>query len=108
MASITHTLEAALGADVIDFAAERGVADFLHPVLNMTQALFPDARRIEALLEYDPELANDCHIVFEVAVGPREVSHTVDQHWQWSRNLFQLCPATHTCLFGLHVKSGDA
>ena len=108
MTSTTSTLQAPFPADVLAFAAAQGAADLLRPVWDMTRRVFPHARRLEALLEDDPELTDDRHIVFEVEVGPVEVASSVERHWQWSRELFQLCPATHVCLFGLHVQVGDA
>lgn len=108
MALTTPALQTSLGADVLAFATEQGVNDLLLPVLDMTRRLFPDARRLEVMLEDDPELADDRHIVFEVEIGPTEVFRSADLHWQWSRNLFQLCPAKHTCLFGLHVNMSKA
>jgi hypothetical protein len=79
------------------------VADYLPAVGAMTARVFPAASRITALLEYDPETADDRHIVFEVDVAGLDVAHAAELHWQWSRELFQACPATHACLFGLHV-----
>jgi hypothetical protein len=91
------------GADVLAFAAEQGVTDFLQPILDMTRRVFPENRRIQAVLQDDPELPGDQHMVFEVQVGAMDVDRSVERHWQWSRDLFQICPATHACLFGLHV-----
>jgi hypothetical protein len=88
-------------------SAEQGIIDFLYPVLDTTRRVFPDAHRVQVLLEEDPELVGDRHIVFEVAVSPEEVSRSAERHWQWSRELFDVCPATHVCLFGLHVAVGN-
>src|SRR5207302_3758916 len=54
--------------EVLAFAAEQGVSAYLPAVLAMTQRLFPDARRFAVLVEDDPEIANDRHIVIEVDV----------------------------------------
>ena len=42
---------------------------YLPAVLAMTQRLFPDARRLALLVEDDPEIANDRHLVIEVDVS---------------------------------------
>lgn len=103
MVSATPTPGTGFDASVRTFAAERGVTDFLQPVLDMTCRVFPDARRVTIRLEDDPELAGDRHIVVGVEVGGLDVARSVERHWQWSRELFQVCPAQHACLFGLHV-----
>ncbi len=108
MAPTTPLVGTGFGADVCAFAAEQDVLGFLQPALDMTRRVFPDARHIATLLEDDPELAGDRHIVFEVEIGALEVARSVDRHWQWSRDLFQVCPARYACLFGLHVRTDAA
>ena len=107
MASTAAAQATVIAVDALALATQRGVADYLYSVLDMTRRVFPDASRVEALLEEDPELVGDRHIVFEVAVGLEEVSRSAERHWRWSRELFDVCPAMHVCLFGLHVAVGS-
>ena len=95
-------------ADVTAFAAECGVTDFLIPVYEMTRRIFPTARGITAVMEYDPEIEGLRRIVFEVvtvADGPG--SSAADLDWDWSRELFTICPATHVNYLGLHAEMQD-
>ena len=95
-------------ADVTAFAAESGVTEYLVPVWEMTRRVFPTARRIAPVLEYDPEIAGLRWIVFEVEIGGMTVEQYVDLHWEWDRELFKICPSTHVCDVGLHLDIRDA
>jgi len=95
-------------ADVTAFAAECGVTDYLIPVYEMTRRVFPTARRITPVLEYDPEIEGLRWITFEVEIGGLTVEQYVDLDWHWSGELFKVCPATHVCCFGLHLEIKDA
>ena len=50
---------------VLAFAAEQGVTAYLPAMVEMTRRLFPTAA-LAVLVEDDPEIANDRHIVLEV------------------------------------------
>jgi hypothetical protein len=93
--------------EVRDFAAERGVADYLPAVWALTERTFPMASSIRPVLDTDPELVGERHVVTEVEVAGLDVSRYADLHWQWSRGLFEVCPAAHVCLFGLHLEVKD-
>src|SRR5438094_838844 len=95
-------------ADVAAFAARQEVVDYLLPVWQMTQIVFPMAQRMTVRLEADPEIPNERHITFEVHARELDVSRYVELHWQWSRELFQICPPTHVCLFSLDLEMSDA
>lgn len=95
-------------ADVIDFAAECGVTDDLIPVYEMTRRVFPTAQRVAPVLEYDPEIAGLRWIVLEVEISGLTVEQYADLHWQWSGELFKICPSTHVCCFALRLDIKDA
>ena len=95
-------------ADVTAFAAESGVTDYLIPVYEMTRRVFPMARAVTPVMEYDPEIEGERRVVFEVVTGPLDVAHAVDLRWKWSHELFKICPATHVCRLGLHAEMQDA
>ncbi len=90
-----------ISPEVQAFAAEAGVADYLLPVLEMTQRIFPDARRLEVLVEEDPEIANDRHIVLEVDVPDRDPQQYVESRVPWEQEMFRICPATLGHVFRL-------
>jgi hypothetical protein len=106
MSQTTTPDQANIPADVAAFAAERGVADYLPAVQVMTERVFPNAP-VTVRLEDDPEIVDERHIVFEVDVAGLDVLRYAELHWQWSRELFRVCPPTHVCLFGLHLNIGD-
>lgn len=87
--------------DVLTFAEKEGVAEYLPAVLAMTRRIFP-TWPITVLLEGDPEIANDWHIVLEVQVPDDVTAETLfglDQ--QWVEQIFEHCPSTHVCIFRL-------
>ncbi len=90
--------------EVLAFAEEQGVSAYLPAVLAMTQRLFPDARRMAVLVEDDPEIANDRHIVLEVDVCGLDPAGYVEVDWRWGRELFQICPAPVVCVFRLGLE----
>jgi hypothetical protein len=94
-------------ADVIAFAAESGVTEYLIPVYEMTRRVYPTARRITPVMDYDAEIKGLRHIRFDVEIGGLTVEQYVDLHWRWSGELFKVCPATHACCFGLHEDIKD-
>lgn len=93
-------LAPSISPEVAVFAAEQRVAEYLPAVLAMTQRIFP-CRRLTVLLEGDPEIANDWHIVFEVDITGLSAEDLLRTHDQWSEGLFQNCPSTHAAVFRL-------
>jgi hypothetical protein len=104
MFSSTTTLPVPVAPpDVLAFAAEQGVTEYLPAVSAMTRRIFPIAP-MKVFLEEDPEIANDRHIVLKVPVArDTSVEDLVAFHRQWSSEIFQHCPATHVCVFSLGV-----
>jgi hypothetical protein len=99
----TTTTPAALPTvppEVSQFAAESGVSAYLSQVLQLAHSIFP-GRPMTVLLEGDPEIANDWHIVFEVDVASLSVDELIAGQERWIEGLFQLCPSTHVCVFRL-------
>jgi hypothetical protein len=102
MAAPTTTPPLTVPPEVHAFAAEAGVAPYLPAVLELLSRTFPTARRFAVLVEDDPEIANDRHIVFEVDVpldGPQ--ARAVKR--QWNDGLFACCPAPLVCVFRLSM-----
>jgi hypothetical protein len=94
-------------ADVQDFAARQQVDGYLGPLLEATRGIFPTATSIRVLLEGDPEIRDDWHIVFEVRVPGRDVPHSLKaQHW-WIDELYRICPAPRVCTFRLGLILGS-
>ena len=50
--------------DVHDFAVRNQIESYLDPLLAATRQVFPSLRNLRVLLQLDPEIADDWHIVF--------------------------------------------
>jgi hypothetical protein len=101
MSSTTVSLPLPVVSDEVQvFADRQGVTPYLPAVLEMTRRIFPTAP-MTVLLEEDPEIANDWHIVFEVDTVGMTEERLVACRRQWIREIFQHCPATHVCVFRL-------
>src|SRR5438445_12911637 len=86
-------------ADILDFAARSQVEAYLNPLLDATRRLFPTARDLRVMLEADPEIRDDWHIVFDVRVPRADVPHFVNaQHFRIDE-LYRTCPAPPVCTF---------
>lgn len=89
---------------VLRFAKEQHVEEYVPKVLEMTRRIFPAARRLAVLVDDDPEIPNDRHIVFEVEVSGLNVEQAVEAEWRWSGDIFDVCPSTHVCVFRLSLR----
>ena len=98
MPPATTVSQPVLPADVIAFAAEKGVSDYLPAVLEMTRQVFPNCP-VVPLVEDDPEIPDWRAIVMQVDVTGMNVEQLVAAQQRWSAALFQHCPATHVHLF---------
>jgi hypothetical protein len=92
-----------LPPEVLIFAAEQGVSDYLPAVVEMTRQLFPHCP-LTVQVEDDPEIVNDRHIVLIVKDIGLEVAQALETLWQWQRELFVRCPAPLVCIFRLGME----
>jgi hypothetical protein len=85
--------------EVLDFATEQGVAQYLPAFVELLPRVFPMARNFTVTVEDDPEIANDRHIIFDVYLpkGP----DVLELYDRWDRESFPLCPTTLICVFRL-------
>jgi hypothetical protein len=86
--------------EVQAFAEEQGVTAYMPAVLEMTRRIYPTAP-MQLIVTDDPEIANDRHIVIEVAVPDWDATQLVASDQQWTRDIFEHCPATHVSVFRL-------
>ena len=99
-----HETGAKCSDDVLRFAMEQHVGEFLPKVLEMTRQTFPSARRLAIVVDEDTEIPNDHHIVFEVEASGLSVDQAVEADWRWCRDIFDVCPSTHVCVFRLSLR----
>src|SRR5215471_18468803 len=97
-APVVPELEVSIPEEVRAFAKACGVEQYLPEVIAMTQRLYP-SRLLRLVIEEDPEIANDRRICLEVDVTGFSVDQLVHTQWQWSEEIFKVCPATHVWVF---------
>jgi hypothetical protein len=102
MTPATKTLPIAVPQEVLDFAAEQGVSDYLPAVLEMTNHIFPGGLQA-VVVDDDPEIANDRHILIVVKAKTFDVPQALEARWQWHGGLFESCPARLVCVFRLDL-----
>ncbi|HYV38078.1 MAG TPA: hypothetical protein VE988_20500 [Gemmataceae bacterium] len=88
-------------AEVVDFAALHGVAPLLDEIRATLERLFPSALKVDVRIESDPEMQDDCHLLFDVRVSRLDVPDFGAAKRRWHEELFRLCPPRHVCLFRL-------
>lgn len=103
MIQTTSTLPVEVPPDVLAFAEDQGVAQYLPAVVEMTRWLFPNYP-LTVQLEDDPEIANDWHIVLVVPAKNLQVPRALELTWDWHRGLFANCPAPLACVFRLGLE----
>ena len=103
MPSTTALPLPAISPEVRAFAAEHGAEQYLPNVVALARRIFPQAA-MHIHVEGDPELSYNWEIVFEVSADGLEEEELFQLEQQWTRELFQQCPATHVHLFCLSLR----
>jgi hypothetical protein len=89
--------------EVLAFAREKGVADYLEPLREATQRLFPTALRLDVSVEADAENPEIRHIVFECWVKVADVPDYLAARRRWSDVCFGIVPAPRMPEFIFHL-----
>jgi hypothetical protein len=90
-------------ADVLAFASQNRAEECLGPLLEATRQVFPTAHGLRVLLEEDPEIRDDRHIVFEVRMPRQDVPNFVQAQHRWVDELYRVCPAPLVWVFRLYL-----
>jgi hypothetical protein len=88
--------------EILAFARQEGVEQYLPGLIALSQRVFPSATSFEVLLEEDPEIADDRHIVLRLTVS-LNVDQARDADLCWNRGAFEIVPAPLICAFRLSV-----
>ncbi len=99
----TASLRESYSTEVLEFAGQHQVADFLDPLRLALERQFPAAHSIAIRLDEDPEIRDDRHLVFEVRVSRADVPDFRAAKQRWHEELFGFCPAPLVCLFRLSL-----
>src|SRR3954465_12375845 len=91
---------AVFSPEVLAFAAERGVAEYLAPLYELAKQCF-DRAEVRILHERDPEIPNLQWIVLEVASADWPPERYQQAHARWLAGFHQTCPASARASFVL-------
>jgi hypothetical protein len=91
--------------DIVAFANREKVTDYLDLLYEATQRVFPTAKKISVILEEDPEIRDDRHILFEVQDPRDDLGNYVDAVHRWNDELYKVCPSPLMCTFRLALIS---
>jgi hypothetical protein len=89
--------------EVAAFAAGQGVSEHLPAVIEMTRRVFPGSA-LRVVLEDDPEIPNDWHIVILGRFHDATVEEAVERRWRWHGGLFECCPAPLASVFRIGME----
>jgi hypothetical protein len=84
--------------EVVAFAREQGVEQYLAPLIELTRQVYPSATRFDVFVEDDPEIANDRHIVFELD-APLTVEQSLQADNRWGEGWLRIEPYPRSCIF---------
>lgn len=102
----TNDVNGVFPPDVMTFAVASGVADYLNPLYQAVQRLFPTARWVKVEIDDDPEIRDDRHILFEVKIPDVGLEGARQGRKAWVDELFRVCPAPLVCVFRLYLDLG--
>jgi hypothetical protein len=109
MATVEDRVEAWVWpADVLALAKEKGVAQYLNPMLDMTRRRFLNARQLRVLVEEDWDIPNLRAITFAVQIVGLNPEEYVKACHDWDRESIIICPRSQVGIFGLWLESVDA
>src|SRR5947209_16210237 len=87
-----------ISAEVLEFARDQGVEQYLAPLIELTRQVYPSATRFEVFTEDDPEIANDRHIVFELDAA-LTVEQALEADERWGEGWLRIEPYPRSCIF---------
>ena len=90
-------------AEVLTYAAERGLQQYLEPLREAVYRVFPTALSLRVFVEYDQELRDVSCIVYEVEVPDRDIPDFVQAVRAYGAEKFRICGAPLVCEFCLTV-----
>ena len=87
--------------EVLAYAEEQGVSQYLAPLVELTKQVYPTATRFEVLVEDDPEIPRR-YVVFDVDV-PLTVEQSLTADHRWHEGWMRIYPYPRSCSFCLSV-----
>jgi len=84
-------------AEVLTFAREQGVEQYLSGLIELARQVYPGATRFEVFVENDPEIL-DRYIVFDLD-APLSVEQALEADRRWHEGWLRTYPYPRTCIF---------
>ncbi len=100
--TISSAPQPTVSPEVMAFAREQGVEQYLPKLIELTRQVYPGATRFDVFTEDDPEIANDRHIVLSL-VAPLDLGQAREADYRWHRGGFAIVPAPLVCVFRLRI-----
>jgi hypothetical protein len=104
MASETKSPSITIQPDALAYAKERGVAEHLPAVLEMTGRVFPTARRIEVVVEDDPSIPDFRYLIIQVHVVGWGWQQYLEAESNWRDELRKLGPTQVAMEYSLDLR----
>jgi hypothetical protein len=90
--------------EVLTFARQAQVAQYLDPLMEETRQLFPQARAMRVYVEKDPELPDDHHIGWEIDLEMPNLSDYRGLSRRLGEALRRIVPAPLACAFRQYLR----
>jgi hypothetical protein len=103
MPTLTASDPAIFPADVLAFAAEHGITDYLVPLYELARRCF-DGVAVTARVEHDNEIPGMSWIVYEVPVATWESESYRAAHDRWLTAFGEQCPSELSINFVLGIR----
>ena len=100
-APVIPTTQWQWSAEVLTYAAERGLQAYLEPLREAVYRVFPTVQSLRIFVEYDQELRDVSWIVYEVEVPERDIPDFVQAVRTYGEEKFRICSAPLVCEFCL-------
>lgn len=95
--TVSSPPQPAVPADVLTFAREQGVEQYLSGLIELARQVYPGATRFDVFTEDDPEIV-DRYIVFELG-APLSAEEALEADRRWHEGWLRIYPYPRTCIF---------
>jgi hypothetical protein len=79
--------------EVLVYARDHQIEQYLEPLRELVDRLFPVRDALKVYVDQDPELRDVRAIVFYVRVTGVDLAQLRTARMEWGQNLFRICPA---------------
>jgi hypothetical protein len=94
-------------SDVLEFAARNQVADYLEPLREGLQQVFPTALTVDVTLSEDPGIPDEWYISLHVRVPNADIMDFVKAQHAWTEKKWQILPKSQAGFFHLSLTPVD-